>query len=148
MASPTGTTTGSTSTGTFSTDAQNDSAIYNVNGAVLCRELVPTNYTINGSSQIYSTTRVYCPYSMYNGATGQGASSIYVIFGGFIYNQSSGFSFDPAVIAYNSGSNSSSGSNLFNVVLPISAVAAVAVVAIGALIMVKRRRTEKAHARN
>ena len=94
----------------FSTDSQNDSAVYSVNGTVLCQEFFPLNYTINGNSQTYNTTRIYVPYQNYVQSTNsseEGNSAMFVGFGGFYYNQSSGFSFDPTVITYNSVSGSS-----------------------------------------
>jgi len=96
---------------TFSSDTNNDSAIYTVNGTVLCRELFPTNYTITGSPQVQNTTRIYLSQASYGYSQGIGlhySSEVYVCFGGFVYNQSTGFSFDPTVIAYNSGSSTSS----------------------------------------
>ena len=50
----------------FSTDAENDSAIYSVNGTELCQELFPLNYTINGNSETYNTTRIFVPYQNYD----------------------------------------------------------------------------------
>jgi len=94
----------------FSTDAQNDSAIYSVNGTELCQELFPLNYTINGSSETYNTTRIYAKYQNYNQISAlnvTGNSDMFVGFGGFNYNETSGFSFDPTVITYSSASNSS-----------------------------------------
>ncbi len=88
---------------TFTTDPENDSAIYLVNGTQLCREVFPTNYTITGSSEVYNTTRVYVPVSF---QSTWNQSSMFVVFNGFQYNESSGFSFDPAVITPNSVSNS------------------------------------------
>jgi hypothetical protein len=96
---------------TFTTDPENDSAIYLVNGTQLCRELFPTNYTITGSSQTYNTTRVYVPISF---QTTWNESSMFVVFGGFQYNESSGFSFDPSVITPNSVSNSVSQQPTFS----------------------------------
>ena len=45
----------------FSTDANNDTALYLVNGQVMCRELLTMQYSIDGSSQVYNTTRIYVP---------------------------------------------------------------------------------------
>ena len=94
----------------FSTDAQNDSAIYSVNGTELCQELFPLNYTINGNSETYNTTRIFVPYQNYDQISAlnvTGNSDMFVGFDGFNYNQSSGFSFDPTVTTYSSVSNSS-----------------------------------------
>ena len=93
----------------FSTDPNNDSAIYFLNGQEMCTELMTTQYTIDGSSQTHNTTRIYQAIS-YQGSTGN-TSSIDVVFDGFKYNESTGFSFDPAVITPNSIS-SSTGSDL------------------------------------
>ncbi len=94
---------GMTSTvATFSTDSGNDSAIYVVNGTELCRELFATNYTAIGSSEVYNTTRVYLPISW---QSTWNQSSMFVVIGGFQYNESSGFAFDPAVIMPNSVNN-------------------------------------------
>ncbi len=104
----------STYAGTFSSDAQNDSAIFTVNGTQVCRELFPTNYTLEGSSEVYNTTRVFVPLNWeWNGteSTQNNESAIYVLFGGFKYNESSGFSFDPTVITPNSVMQGSPGSS-------------------------------------
>ena len=86
----------------FSSDASNDSAIYLVNGAELCREILPLNYTISGDPQSYNTTRIYVPDGNYIPATSNTSvteeSRIFVCFSGFVYNQSMGFTFDPAII--------------------------------------------------
>jgi hypothetical protein len=96
--------TGFAPTAIFTTDAQNDSAIYVVNGTELCRELFPTSYTPLGSDQVYNTTRDYVPVSW---QSTWNQSSMFVVIGGFRYNESSGFSFDPALITPNSvGQNS------------------------------------------
>jgi hypothetical protein len=96
----------------FSTDANNDSAIYSVNGTEVCQEIFPLNYTINGSSQTYNTTRLYVPVQNYVQSTdpsqARNSSTMYVCFDGFYYNQSTGFSFDPTVITYNSASSTNS----------------------------------------
>jgi hypothetical protein len=98
----------------FSTDANNDSAIYSVNGTEVCQEIFPLNYTINGGSQTYNTTRLYVPVQNYVQSTdpsqARNSSIMYVCFDGFKYNQSTGFSFDPTVITYNSASGTSSPS--------------------------------------
>ncbi len=95
----------------FSTNANKDSAIYSVNGTEVCQEIFPSNYTINGDSQTYNTTRLYVPVQNYVQSTdpsqARNSSTMYVCFDGFYYNQSSGFSFDPTVITYSSASNSS-----------------------------------------
>ena len=86
----------------FSSDGNNDSAIYLVNGPELCREIFPLNYTISGSPLIYNTIRIYVPDANYSPATANTSmteeSKISVCFSGFTYNQSVGFTFDPAVI--------------------------------------------------
>lgn len=114
----------------FSTDAKNDSAIYLVNGTELCRELFTTNYTINGSPQIYNTTRIYIPDAIHQVGNN---SAVFVCFGGFKYNQSSGFTFDPAVIT----PNSIRASNALTVIIPLSA--AIVVIAAAAIAIVFRR---------
>ncbi len=95
----------------FSTDANNDSAIYSVNRTEVCQEIFPLNYTINGGFQTYNTTRLYVPVQNYVQSTdpsqARNSSIMYVCFDGFKYNQSTGFSFDPTVITYGSASNSS-----------------------------------------
>jgi hypothetical protein len=93
----------SSTVATFSTDSANDSAIYVVNGTELCRELFATNYTAIGNPQVYNTTRVYLPISW---QSTWNQSSMFVVIGGFQYNESSGFVFDPAVIMPNSVSQS------------------------------------------
>ena len=49
----------------FSADANNDSAIYSINGTEVCQEIFPLNYTISGGSQTYNTTRLYVPVQNY-----------------------------------------------------------------------------------
>ena len=91
-----------TSQSYFSSDANNDSAIYLVNSTELCREIFPLNYTISGDPLLYNTTRIYVPDGNYIPATANTSmieeSKIFVCFSGFIYNQSKGFMFDPAII--------------------------------------------------
>jgi hypothetical protein len=108
----------STAVSFFPTDAENDSAIYSINGTEICQELFPLNYTINGSSQTYNTTRIYVPTQNYVQSTdpslARNSSTMYVCFDGFYYNQSTGFSFDPTVITYNSASSTGSPSSTNN----------------------------------
>ncbi len=121
----------------FSTDRNNDSAIYFLNGTEMCRELLTTQYTIDGSSNVHNTTRIYEANSL-QGDTGN-SSSIYVVFDGFKYNQSTGLSFDPAVITPNSVSSSNGqNSNGLDSILPL--VIVIAVIAIAGTIIVLRRR--------
>lgn len=157
----------SNSVATFSSDAQNDSAIYVVNGTELCRELFPTNYTDLSSGLLYNTTRDYLPISW---QSTWNQSSMFVVIGGFKYNDSSGFSFDPAVIMPNSvtsqpgpspgssqtmstaasstmaSSNTESSSNSvqakssFDPIVIIVPAVAILVVAAGVAIFLKRRK--------
>ena len=148
---------------TFSSDALNDSAIYYVNNTQLCKEQFPTNFTMLGSSQLYNTTRDYIPVSW---QTTWNQSSIFVVFGGFKYNESSGFMFDPAVITPNSvsvinnpnpnpnntnpttyssagGSKNNNPSNLSGSLSVIIPVAVVVAIAAGTVVVVKRRSSSK-----
>ncbi len=112
----------------FSTDPNNDSAIYYLNSQEICRELVTTQYTIAGSSQVHNTTRIY-QASSYQGSTGN-TSSIDVVFDGFKYNESTGFAFDPAVITPSSIAASSGSSMLLPLIIVISVIAVAAVVGV------------------
>jgi hypothetical protein len=143
---------------TFSTDQENDSAIYLVGGVQLCKEQFPTSYTISGSALIYNTTRDFVPVQFQSSQFAQ--SAMFVVFGGFKYNESAGFAFDPTVITPNSVSPSahstttgsgnpstsahtsahssqSTGSVLPAFVIPAAIVAVVVVAA--AMIVIRRR---------
>ena len=54
-----------TSQSYFSSNANNDSAIYQVNSTELCREIFPLNYTISGDPLLYNTSRIYVPDANY-----------------------------------------------------------------------------------
>ena len=74
----------------FSTDANNDTALYLVNGQVMCRELLTMQYTIDGSSQVYNTTRIYVPDNVVASSGSsylENQSAVYVVFDGFKYNE-------------------------------------------------------------
>lgn len=139
----------------FTTDPKNGSAVYTAGANQICRELFTTQYTLNGNPSVLDTTRIYMANQ--SAEQGQVMSSMFVVYSGFRYGQSTGFSFDPAVIAPNAvvpstgpphtnpgpPSSSSNGSNP-NPLLPIGIVAAVAVVAVLAGVLVIRRRRRKA----
>ena len=139
----------------FSSDANNDSAIYRVNGIEVCRELFPVNYTISGSIQPYNTARIYVPDAIYNPAatnTSKYDSKTFVCFSGFIYNQSSGFTFDPTIITPNSitasniktNTNTPTASNTLTVIILLStAIVVIAAAATGTVVIVKRRRERR-----
>jgi hypothetical protein len=132
---------------TFTTDSQNDSAIYLVNGTQLCRELFPTSYSINENPKVINTTRDYVPVSF---QSTWNESSMFIVYGGFKYNESTGFTFDPVVITPNSvSSNTVSTSshlkttngpnepNWLQVLIPVGLVITVAIAA--TMIMLRRR---------
>jgi len=131
-----------TSMSTFSTDANNDSAIYSLNRTDMCKELLTTQYLIDGSTQVRNTTRIYEASSLQS--NNGNSSSIYVVFDGFKYNQSTGFSFDPAVITPNtiasSNGLSSDGQSSIGLGIIIPMAIAVAVIAIAGTVTVLRRR--------
>jgi hypothetical protein len=125
-----------TSLSTFSTNANNDSAIYFLNGTEVCREQLTTQYTMDGSSQVHNTTRIYMENAIQSDAGS--ASSIYVVFDGFRYNESTGLAFDPAVIMPNSiASSSGQGSTGLDLMVPL--LIGAALIAIVAVVFVRRR---------
>jgi hypothetical protein len=153
-----GANTSYTQATTFTTDPENDSAIYLVNGTQLCREVFPLNYTIDGSTQVINTSRVYVPVSF---QSTWNQSSMFVVYGGFKYNVSSGFTFDPAVITPNSVSasnnnpgpsnlhSSTTGSSSNNptrsegslyLIIPAAVVIAIAA---GAVLVIRRKSVAK-----
>jgi hypothetical protein len=136
----------------FSTDANNDTAIYLVNGQVMCREFFTMQYTIDGSPAELNTTRIYVPDDVLSstGSTISGnQSAVYVVFDGFKYGNSTGLTFDPAVVTPNTlapsnGASSSSGGSALSTgpdlgILIGIVLAAVAIVAVAALVVVRRR---------
>lgn len=83
---------------TFDTNLANDTATWSVNGTVLGKQYFTTQYNINGNSSQLSTKR-YKEIITHNGTT---VNLVNVWFTGFRYNISTGFSFDPKVVLYNS----------------------------------------------
>lgn len=119
----------------FSTDAGNDTAIYSMNNNTLCKELFTTNYSIDNGTHLFNTSRIYVSDSTHDQFGN--VSSVFVVFGGFIYGNSSSLSFDPAVITQNSiksgGLSFGSGSLLPYVVV-------IAVIAIGSGVVLRLRK--------
>jgi uncharacterized membrane protein YkvI len=109
----------------------------------MCKELLTTQYTINGSSQVYNTTRIYVQNAVHD--QNGNVSSIYVVFDGFKYGQSTGLSFDPAVITPYSETSSDQASSLMGgpssgLIIGILIVV-IAVVAVAAVVIVRRRHS-------
>jgi len=80
---------------------KNDTADLVDNGFVYATWHFTTNYTIAGESTPRQTTRVHFLNARgcsYEGATTPYMSVVFVIFDGFVYGTSTGFSFDPAAI--------------------------------------------------
>lgn len=127
----------------FTTDSGNDTAIYRLDGTILCQEFFTTHYTLDGSPQVLNTTRVYLwnaserspPSGMGTGR--MNVSSVAVAFGGFRYNESTGFAFDPDIVTRCSFLPGGSSSLVW--VLVGGALVAVAVVAL----VLRRRRKRR-----
>ncbi len=119
----------------FTTDSGNDTAIYSMNNNTLCKELFTTSYSIDNGTNLLNTTRIYVSDSTHDQFGN--VSSVYVVFGGFTYGNSSSLSFDPAVITPNTikpgGAPLDNGS-----LLPY--VAAIAVIVIGAGIVFRLKK--------
>lgn len=126
---------------TFSTDANNDSAIYVLDGHEMCREQFTTQYTMAGSSQVHNTTRTYVQDAVQD--RNGNVSAVFVVFDGFKYGESTGLAFDPAVITPNSIAPSTGPSSLTGLdpgLMVGLLLVAIAVIAIGAVVVVHRRR--------
>jgi hypothetical protein len=85
----------------FSTNAENDTAIFSIAGVEYGREYFTRNYLINGT-EFHNTTRIYIENASYveDNSSAPYQSQIFVIFDGFKYNQSLGFEFDPQVMTH------------------------------------------------
>lgn len=120
----------------FSTDSANDTAIYSWSNQIMCRELLTTGYYIDNGSVLHNTTRIYVADSSHDQFGN--VSSVFVIFSGFSYGNSSSVSFDPAVITPNSlKTGNEAQSQLF---MPILVIVIVAVVAGGVVFVRTRKR--------
>lgn len=119
----------------YSTDAKNDTAIYMIGGKEIGRELFTTQCTIKGDPQIRNTTRIYIPNVGLDPFSGV-VSSVYVIFDGFKYNQTAGFTFDPEIITPDSLVSSNNPSLIFIGLL----TAGIASAAVATLFAYKRRK--------
>lgn len=120
----------------FSTDIGNDTAMYSMNDHTLCKELFTTNYKIDNGSNILNTTRIYVGTSSHDQYGN--VSSVFVVFGGFTYGNSSSLSFDPAVITPNS-LKSGAVSPDFTSILPYVAVIALVSIGVGAVIRMRKK---------
>lgn len=119
----------------FSTDAANDTALYSMNNQTLCRELFTTNYRIDNGSFVHNTTRIYVGDSTHDQFGN--VSSVFVVFGGFSYGNSSSLSFDPAVITPNS---LKSGEGSLNPMSLLPYIIAIAVFAVGTAAVLRIRK--------
>lgn len=85
----------------FTTNGANSTAYYNWSGKPQAEEYFTQNYTIDGNSTVRNTTRVYIEnQSVSNGVDN---SAVFIVFDGFRYNVSTGFTFDPQVTVQSSG---------------------------------------------
>ncbi len=119
----------------FSTDAANDTAIYNWSNQTMCKELLTTSYYIDNGSVLHNTTRIYVADSSHDQFGN--VSSVFVVFSGFSYGNSSSLSFDPAVITPNTlKTGTEAQSQLFIPILVIVITAAVA----GGVVFIRIRK--------
>ena len=84
--------------GNYTMNAENDTAIFLLDGVEYAREYMTKTYLINGT-ELHNTTRIF----IFNGTHSEDnftafASTTFVIFDGFKYNVSLGFEFDPFVV--------------------------------------------------
>ncbi len=84
----------------FTTDAANDTAVYSLGNQTLCREFFTRNYTIDNTSTLHNTVRIYVGDATHDQFSN--VSTVFVVFGGFTYGKSSSLYFDPAVVTPNS----------------------------------------------
>jgi len=84
--------------GTFSTNDENDTAIFKKDGHLLSEHETVKAYNLKGESTLRNTTRFY--YEISNYENNQNFSSIFVFFDGFSYNQSTGLECDPTITLY------------------------------------------------
>ena len=94
---------------TFSTNDENDTAIFKWDGHLLFEHKAVKTYNLKGDPTPRNTTRIYYEVAGYDQNTEQNYSRILVFFDGFIYNQSTGFECDPTYIMYSGVSASNRG---------------------------------------
>ena len=85
---------------TFSTNDENDTAIFKKDGHLLFEHKTVKTYNLTAESTLKNTTRIYYEVAGYDNNTNQNFSRIFVFFDGFTYNQSTGFECDPTYIMY------------------------------------------------
>ncbi len=83
--------------GTFDINNANDTAIFNYQGTEYARQFLTTEYSINGTTPLQDTNRIYYALSAHSELYGD-FSRVFVCFDGFKYNQSTGLTFDPRVL--------------------------------------------------
>ncbi len=118
----------------FDTNPGNDTATWSVNGKVLGRQHLTTQYYINGTGLPVSTKR----YNETQLANKPMPCFVDVWFSEFRYNISTGVSFDPEVILYNS--NHAVPGEIQTTIVIGMVVVVIAVVAISAYATRKRRK--------
>ena len=124
---------GDLETGTFYSNAENDTAIFIFEDEEICRQYFTTAFKINLTESDTSTSRIYLQNASYHSSGGYG-SRVLVFFDGFRYGQSNSIRYDPMIIVpcdYTpllKDDNLISFSNLFLGFLAISIIALVIIV--------------------
>lgn len=91
-------TDGGVQLGNYTTNTENDTAIFVLDGVEYAREYFTTHYLINGTEP-HNTTRIFIANATHSADNLSAyASQTFIIFDGFKYNQSLGFEFDPFVV--------------------------------------------------
>jgi hypothetical protein len=82
---------------TFSSNAENDTAIFKNNDEEICRQYFTTAFKINLTGSDTNTRRFYLPNASLHSSGGLG-SRVYVFFDGFKYGRSNGIRYDPMIV--------------------------------------------------
>jgi len=94
---------------TFSTNDENDTAIFKQNEHLLFEHKTVKNYTLKEDSSPHETTRKYYEISGWSEEMNRNQSKIFTFLDGFTYNQSTGFECDPTFIMYSGVPSSNRG---------------------------------------
>ncbi|MHA1273818.1 MAG: hypothetical protein ACTSQP_20215 [Promethearchaeota archaeon] len=82
----------------FTVNDEKDQAIFTQNGIEYARQDFTTHYDIKNNESNLETERIYYKADSYDADMNRYTSKVFVCFGGFKYNQSTGIEFDPAFI--------------------------------------------------
>jgi len=97
---------------TFSTNDENDTAIFKWDEHLLTEHEMVKIYNLKGDPTPLNTARVYYEEAARDVLKNQSSSEIFVYFDGFKYNQTNGFECDPTFIIYSGVSTSNGGGGI------------------------------------